>query len=235
MGGHIEVQNAPPVMGQYQEHVKNLETDGGDSKEVDRDQLLDVILQERAPGLRRRLATAHHVFADAGLADVDAELEQLTVNAGCTPTRILTAHPADQIANLARYDGSSRSATLDLPSPEKAEASTMPGKDGLGLNDGQRRAPAAPHPGQPDPHEAVHGSQPGTSSRATLKHADLVAQSQVLQLKGRARTENRGQGGEEHRERNGHRRRIKESIIPFPSDVLRFSRGTVMGGLLVYY
>jgi len=59
MGGHIEVQNAPPVMGQYQEHAKNLETDGGDSKEVDRDQLLDVILQERAPGLRRRLATAH--------------------------------------------------------------------------------------------------------------------------------------------------------------------------------
>jgi hypothetical protein len=26
----------------------------------------------------------------------------------------------------------------------KGEASTMPGKDGLGLNDGQRRAPAAP-------------------------------------------------------------------------------------------
>src|SRR5690348_10327172 len=44
VGGHVEVQNAPPVMGQYKEHVKNLETDGGDSKEVDRDQLLDVIL-----------------------------------------------------------------------------------------------------------------------------------------------------------------------------------------------
>ena len=87
-------------------------------------------------------------------------------------------------------------------------------------------ASSAPHPRQPDPHEAVHGSQPGTSSRGTLQHADLVAQSQVLQLKGRARTENRGQGGDEHRERNGHRRRIKESIIPFPSDVLRFSRGT---------
>ena len=63
---------------------------------------------------------------------------------------------------------------------------TMPGKDGLGLNDGQRRAPAAPHPGQPDPHEAVHGSQPGTSSRGTLKHADLVAQSQVLEFEGNA-------------------------------------------------
>jgi len=96
-------------------------------------------------------------------ADVDAELEQLTVNAGCTP---LNSHGT--------------SCGSDRESREKR------GKDGLGLNNGQRRAPAAPHPGQPDPHEAVHRSQPGTSSRGTLKHADLVAQSQVLQLKGRA-------------------------------------------------
>src|SRR6266481_821354 len=132
MGGHIEVQNATPVMGQYQEHVKNLETDGGHSKEVDRDQLLDVILQERAPGLSRRLAIAHHVFADAGLADVDAELEQLPVHAGCTPTRILTAHPADQIANLARNDGASRSARWTFQvqkrrKPARCQARTVSG------------------------------------------------------------------------------------------------------------
>ena len=175
VGGHVAVENAPAVMSQHQKHVKNLEANSGHSKEVDRDQLLGVILQERAPGLRRRLAAAHHVFADAGFADVDAELEQLTVNAGCTPTRILTAHPADQIANLVRNDGASRSATLDLPSPEKAEARTMPGKDRLALNDGQRRAPAAPDARQPDPEEAVEGSQLGTFSRGTLKHADLVA------------------------------------------------------------
>src|ERR1700758_499596 len=174
VGGHIAVENAPAVMSQHQKHVKNLEAKGGHSEEVDRDQLLGVILQERAPGLRRRLAAAHHVFAYAALPDVDAQLEQLPVNAGCTPTRILPAHPADQISNLARNDGSSRLAMPDLPGPEKAEASTMPGQDGLGLNDGQRRAPAAPHPGQPDPEEAVPGSQPGTFSRGTLPHADLV-------------------------------------------------------------
>ena len=54
VGGHIEVENAPAVMSQHQKHVKNLETNGGHSEEVDRDQLLGVILQERAPGLRRR-------------------------------------------------------------------------------------------------------------------------------------------------------------------------------------
>jgi len=61
-------------MGQHQKHIKDLETDSGHREEVDGDQLLGVILQKCAPGLRRRLAAAHHVFADAALTDVDAEL-----------------------------------------------------------------------------------------------------------------------------------------------------------------
>ena len=43
-----------------------------------------MILQKSAPSLRRRLAAAHHLFADAALTDVDAELEQLTVDPWCT-------------------------------------------------------------------------------------------------------------------------------------------------------
>jgi hypothetical protein len=45
--------------------------------------LLSMILQKCAPSLRRRFAAAHHVFADAALTDVDAELEQLTVDPRC--------------------------------------------------------------------------------------------------------------------------------------------------------
>jgi hypothetical protein len=123
--GHVAVQNAPSVMGQNQKHIENLETYGRHSEEVDRDQLLGVILQERAPGLRRRLATAHHVFADAGLADVDAQLEQLPVNPGCTPPRILPAHPADQIANLARNDRPSGVAAPHLPGPEPEQGEDL--------------------------------------------------------------------------------------------------------------
>jgi len=35
VSGHIEVNNATAVMGQYQKHVENLETDGGHGEEVD--------------------------------------------------------------------------------------------------------------------------------------------------------------------------------------------------------
>jgi hypothetical protein len=38
-----------------------------------------VILQKCAPGLRGRLAAAHHIFAHAALPDVDAEFEQFAV------------------------------------------------------------------------------------------------------------------------------------------------------------
>ena len=74
VGGHIEVQNAAPVMSQHQEHIKDLETDRGHREEIDGDQLLGVILQKCAPSLRRRFAVAHHVFADAAFPDIDAEL-----------------------------------------------------------------------------------------------------------------------------------------------------------------
>src|ERR1035441_2777631 len=100
VGSHIEVKNATTVMGQDQKHIKNLEADGGHSEKIDGDQLLGVFLQEGAPSLRRRLATAHHVFAYAALPDVDAEFEQFTVDAGCTPSGILSAHSADQISDF---------------------------------------------------------------------------------------------------------------------------------------
>src|SRR5664279_245110 len=104
-----------------------------------------------APGLRRRLAAAHHVFAHAGLTDVDAELEQFTMDARCTPPGILPAHLADQVSDFTRNGRPSGLAAADLPAPDQAKARTMPGNDRLGLNHGQRRAPVEPDAGQPDP------------------------------------------------------------------------------------
>jgi hypothetical protein len=88
MSGHIEVQDATSVMGQHQKHVEYLEADRRHREEVDRNQLLRVILQECAPGLRRGFAGAHDVYAETTLPDVAAKLEKFAVDAGC----ILFAH-----------------------------------------------------------------------------------------------------------------------------------------------
>ena len=71
----MEVQYAPPLMGQHQEHVQNLEADGRHGEEVGRHQLLDVVVKKRTPGLAWRLSLTDHIFADTSLADGDAEFE----------------------------------------------------------------------------------------------------------------------------------------------------------------
>src|SRR5215831_11940988 len=192
MGGHVEVDNATPVVGQHQKYVQDLETESGHRKEIDRDQLLEVIVQEGAPGLRGRLAAAHHVLAHAALPDVEAEFDQLPVDAGCTPTGIFPAHPADQVSNRAGNERSSGLARSHLPGPEPAKAGTMPGNDGFRLDDGQCRTPIAPDAEQTDPKHAIRWGQLRAFSRGPLKDADLVAQSQILQLEGSARTKDRG-------------------------------------------
>jgi len=58
-----------------------------------------------------------------------------------------------------------------------------------------------PEAGQADPQQAVSGGQFRAFSCGPLKHADLVAQSQVLELKGITRTEDRGQSCKERREK----------------------------------
>ena len=62
---------------------------------------------------------AHHLLGDAGLADVDAQLKEFAVNARCTPSGILSAHPADQISNLTTDDGASGLSLSNLPSPNR--------------------------------------------------------------------------------------------------------------------
>ena len=119
------------------------------------DQLLSMIVQESAPGLRRGLAAAHHVFADGALCNVDAQLEQFTMDAGRTPSGVFAAHSADQITDVARKRGSPRVAPPNLPRPEQTEATAMPGKHRFGLNDGQRGAPVAPNAGEPSPQQTV--------------------------------------------------------------------------------
>ena len=54
MLGDIEVEDAPPVVGEYNEDEQDAQARGGNGEEVHGDEVPDVIGQERALRLRRR-------------------------------------------------------------------------------------------------------------------------------------------------------------------------------------
>ena len=144
MSGHVEMHDPSSVVSQNQEHIQDLKPDRRHGKEVDRHHGLDVILKEGPPGLRRWLRLAYDVLAHAGLTDVDAEFEQLAVDARRTPKRIVTAHFADQFSHVFRNRGPAGLAVTNSLGPEEPEALAVPGNDGFRLDDDQGRSPIAP-------------------------------------------------------------------------------------------
>ena len=59
-----------------------------------------LIAQERPPALGWRTPRLCHVSGDRGLPDIDAELEQLTVDARSAPERVRKTHVANELSDL---------------------------------------------------------------------------------------------------------------------------------------
>jgi hypothetical protein len=96
--------------------IQNLECDRRQGKEVDRRDVVEVIAEKRPPALRRWPRVAAHVPSDRRLGDLEAELEQLTMNTRCVPKCVRTAHLANQRAQLSR-DLRSASTVAGSPAP----------------------------------------------------------------------------------------------------------------------
>jgi hypothetical protein len=100
-------------------------------------------------------------------------------------------------------------AAPHLSGPEQSKSiRTMPGKDRFWLDDGQRRAPVMPEAGQADPQQAAGGGQFQAFCRSSPKHTELVTQSQVLEVEGSTRLEDRANRPKECREKNEHVREL---------------------------
>jgi hypothetical protein len=65
--------------------IEQLEASGGHDEQVNRTNMRDVIAQEGLPALRWRSASSNHVLGHGRLGDLEAQLEQLTVDARRTP------------------------------------------------------------------------------------------------------------------------------------------------------
>src|SRR5262245_50052394 len=79
----------------YQQPVEQSERDGRDDQQVHCRNATRMVAQECLPALGRGSSPARHILGDARLPNVDAELEQLAVDAWRTPQRIGDAHLPD--------------------------------------------------------------------------------------------------------------------------------------------
>ena len=61
--------------------VENLECDRRQDKEIDRRDTIGMVAEKRPPVLRRWPPAAAHIPSDRRLGDLEAELEQFTMNA----------------------------------------------------------------------------------------------------------------------------------------------------------
>jgi hypothetical protein len=82
--------------------IEELEADGSYNEQIDSGDVWRVIAEEGLPALRRWPAPSHHVFGDGRLGDFDAELEQLTMDTGRAPQRVLPTDPPNETSDVGR-------------------------------------------------------------------------------------------------------------------------------------
>ena len=103
-------------MLKHDEHVQDAKRGCGHDKEVDGNEVLDVVLEKRTPGLRRRLSPKRHVPAYAGGGAVD--------EGGCDEEKLRTLEV--ETAELRQALGNVK-AELEAAQQELSAAHEPPG------------------------------------------------------------------------------------------------------------
>src|SRR4030081_552888 len=182
--------------------IQNLECDRRQDKEVDRRDAVNVIAEKRPPALRRWPRVAAHVPSDRRLGDLEAELEQLTMNTRRAPQGVRTAHLANERAQLSR-DLRSANTVAGSPAPIRPKPSTVPANDGLRPDDRNLKDGRKP-PIEPNKSKTIRIVEVRSLRRSPAKHIELLPQDQVFRFQRCSRLEARGQDTEYQLEQIGH-------------------------------
>ena len=120
------------MVSERDEDEEDAEPSGGHGEEVERDQVPDVIGQERAPRLQRRRTALREQAGDGALSDVNSQLLQFAVDSRRSPERIGLSHSYDEGPDLAAYTRTSCHSARGESGPVLAEAAALPPQDGVG-------------------------------------------------------------------------------------------------------
>jgi hypothetical protein len=101
MLGDVKMDDPSAMMSEHNENEEDAQADGGNREEVEGDEISDMVVEERPPGLGWRYAPLRHQPGHGSLGHVDAELEELGMNTWRTPERIRRGHSPDQGFDLS--------------------------------------------------------------------------------------------------------------------------------------
>ena len=152
-------------------------------------------------GLGRLRPDASEVSEHGALSDDVAQLQQLPVDPGGTPGRVVSRHLTDEAADLGGRRGTARQR---LPSPEEAERTAMPGDHGLWLDQDQAVFPAAPATQDQGPEGPVQRRERQASLSRAFQDEELVPEGQDLSCEGSTRTNAGDHGAEEELDQAEH-------------------------------
>src|SRR6202035_873910 len=129
-------QNMSPAVSHDQQSIEQAKRDCRHDKQIHRRDVVGMIADTRSPALRRRVSSLDHVCGHARLSDIDAELEEFSMDSRRSPQWIGNAHLADKPSYFDR-NRRSAGARSRLPPPVRSEPGAVPFNHGLRLHDRQ--------------------------------------------------------------------------------------------------
>src|ERR1700692_1789367 len=160
-------------MPHNQQAVEQAKRDCRYDEQIHRGDAVDMIAKERPPALGWRVSSLGHVLGHAGLSDIDAELEEFSMDPRRSPQRISNAHLADKLAYLRRYSWSA-TTTSRLPAPIRSETRAMPTDDRIRLDDHQRIASLGKQSIEANKYQPIKNTKGLPSRSGAPQNVDLL-------------------------------------------------------------
>ena len=147
-----------PAVPHDQQAIEQTKRDCRRDEQIHRRDAFGMIMKERLPTLRWRASSLGHILRHARLSDIDAKLEQFSIDPRRTPQWIGNAHLAGQPADLQRHSRPATTASR-LPAPKTPKPRTMPADDGARFDDRQRIANSRKQPIETNEYQSVDGTE----------------------------------------------------------------------------
>ena len=180
--GDPKPQDLPPAMSHNQQAIEQPERDCRHHEQVHRGDPVSMITKERFPSLRGRRPPPCHIFGHASLTDIDAQLEQFTVNPRRSPSLVLDAHLTDQVANFQWHDWATAAASR-LPAPVQSETCPMPTDHGVWPHYRQGIIGIGEQSADARQYQSINRDEGRLSGASPPKYIDLLPQHQQFSFK----------------------------------------------------